>query len=55
MTMFGLFDEPANPSAPKPTPTPSFDDIVKEIHAQNAHIQLLKQQREMMTQVLLWA
>ena len=36
--MSGLFDEPASPSAPKtnPMPQPSFEDVVKEIHAQNA-------------------
>lgn len=33
----------------------SFEDIIWEINAQNAHIQLLKQQRETMMQVLLWA
>ena len=51
--MSGLFDELTGPSAPKPTPTPSFDDIVKEIYAQNTCIQLLEQQRENMTQALL--
>ena len=40
--MSGLFDELAGPSAPKPTPTPSFNDVIKEIHVQNAHTQLLE-------------
>lgn len=55
--MSGLFDEPASPSVPKPEPAPqvSFDNVVKEIHAQNACIQTLEQQRETMTQALLWA
>ena len=49
--MFRLFNKPAGPSAPKtmPMPQPLFDDVVKEIHAQNAHTQLLEQQRETMT------
>lgn len=55
--MSGLFDEPASPSAPKtnPMPQPSFEDVVKEIHAQNAWIQILEQQRETMMQALLQA
>lgn len=53
--MSGLFDEPASPSAPTPTnPTLPFD-IVKEIHMQNTHIQLLEQQRETKAQALLQA
>ena len=43
--MSGLFDKSTGPSAPKPKPSPqvSFEDMVKEIHAQNAHIQILEQ------------
>ena len=43
--MSGLFDESAGPSTPKlePAPQVSFDDMVKEIHTQNACIQILEQ------------
>lgn len=52
--MFGLFDEPAAPApfydiALPPQPQPSFDNIIREIHAQNVHIQLLEQQKKNMT------
>lgn len=53
--MSRFFDEPARPSTPKPTPTSSFDGVIREIHAQNVCIQLLEQQRENMTQILLQA
>ena len=55
--MSGLFDKPAGPSAPKPESIPqvSFDNVVKEIHTQNAWIQILEQQKETMTQALLQA
>ena len=53
--MSGLFDEPARPSTPKTNPSPqvSFEDVVKEIYAQNARIQILEQQREIIMQALL--
>ena len=52
-----LFDEPAGPSTPKlePVSQVSFDNVVKEIHAQDAWIQILEQQRETMMQALLQA
>ena len=59
--MSGLFDKPTSPFAgpftPKPESTPqvSFNDVVKEIHAQNTCIQILEQQRETITQALLQA
>lgn len=55
--MSEFFDESTSPSTPKPEPAPqvSFNNMVKEIHAQNAHIQILEQQREAMIQALLWA
>lgn len=57
--MLGLFNEPAGPSAgpsvlkSEPAPQVSFNDMLKEIHAQNIHIQILEQQSETMTQALL--
>ena len=53
--MSGLFDKPAGPSTPEPIPMLSFNGMVKEIHVQNACIQLLEQQRKTMTQALLQA